>query len=227
MIDSAKLTRWYDFQARFYGRWRRFDGGLVDRVLALLPGDEGLRLLDAGCGTGLFVVGLARSRPAWRLDGIDASAGMLGVARAHADGAGLGNVTLRQGDVTALPYADAGFDAVIAAGLFPNLNDWGAALGEFHRVLRPGGRLIVVEVDRAAMSFAARAFFRAMIQGYRTVSWFAPRFRFAEGWNIEASTVDPDRLRRAVEAVAFRERGRHGAGSSFVLDLEKGAPDPA
>jgi ubiquinone/menaquinone biosynthesis C-methylase UbiE len=227
MIDSAKLTRWYDFQARFYGRWRGLDRGLVDRVLALLPAGDALALLDAGCGTGLFAIGVARARPSWRIEGVDASSGMLRVARAQADRAGAGQVTFRQGDVTALPYSEASFDVVIAAGLLPNLNDPGAALAEFHRVLKPRGRLILVEFDRAAMGWTTRAFFRSMILGYRAVSWILPRYRFAEGWDIEASTVDEAWLRRAVVAAGFRARARHGAGSSFVLDLDRPDGDPA
>ena len=125
--------------------------------------------------------------------------------------------------MTALPYEAASFDGVVAAGLFPNLNDASEALGEFLRVLRRRGRLVVVEVDRSTMSSAMRTFFRVMILGYRVVSVFAPRFRFAERWNIATSTIDPRMLIDTAREAGFRESASERHASYLLLQFERGA----
>ena len=105
MIDSTKLTRWYDFQAPFYRLWRnRYDGPLVKQVLAFLDRGASEDLLDAGCGTGLFSIGIALHGEPRRIEGIDASEGMLAVARREASARGLDRLRYRQGDVGRLPF---------------------------------------------------------------------------------------------------------------------------
>jgi ubiquinone/menaquinone biosynthesis C-methylase UbiE len=224
-IDDRKLANWYNFQARFYHLWRDdYHSPLIEIVAERLAArDAPATILDAGCGTGMFAVGLARARPAWSVEGLDAAAGMLAVARRQTSRLGLANASFRRGDAAALPFADASRDGIVAAGLFPNLNDWAGPLAEFHRVLRPDGRLVVVELDRESMSAAVRAFFRVMIFGYRFVSTLVPRFRFTRRWNVEASTVDRALLVAGARAAGFAagEPARHG--SHLVLEFVKGA----
>ena len=103
-----------------------------------LAGDvAGRRILDAGCGSGPLFAAL-RDRGAI-VTGIDNSAGMLRLARRRlGDGA-----DLRVADLgSPLPYPDDTFDDVVAALVLHYLEDWGPALAELRRVLRPGGRLI-------------------------------------------------------------------------------------
>jgi ubiquinone/menaquinone biosynthesis C-methylase UbiE len=228
MIDGQKLTNWYDFQAPFYHLWRDdYDGPLVRAVAGRLQTmGERLRVLDAGCGTGFFGIGLARRGHGWRIEGLDASAGMIRVARRQADRHGLSGATFRQGDVTALPYDDGSFDAVVAAGLMPNLNDWSAALAELRRVLRPVGRLFVIEFDRTTLRGGRRLVFRAMILGYRAVSAVFRRFRFAEGWSVEASTVDRARLERLLGEAGFRRERLDREQAHLIYELTR-TSDPA
>ena len=119
--------------------WRR---SLVEQ--ARLRG--GADVLDACTGTGDVAIALARRWPAARLTGLDASPGMLARARKKLRRAGLASrVELLQGDVLALPFADRRFDcATIAFGL-RNLGDRQQGLAELARVLRRGGRLLVLE----------------------------------------------------------------------------------
>ena len=130
-IDTSRLTRWYNAQARFYSRRRdSFDGGHVAWVAGRLDDARELRILDAACGTGLFTIGLARLGPRWRVEGVDLAEGMLDVGRDHAAEQGLDNALFSTGDVERLRLDDASVDAVVAAGLLPNLNDPGPALAE-------------------------------------------------------------------------------------------------
>jgi ubiquinone/menaquinone biosynthesis C-methylase UbiE len=227
MIDTAKLVKWYDMQAPLYRLWRdNYDGSLVRGVEALLRGGSPVRsILDAGCGTGMFCIGLARRCDTWRVVGIDASPGMIRVARRQAAKRRLRNLSLSEGDVNALPYDDAGFDAVVAGGLFPNLNDPEPPLREFARVLAPGGRVVVVEFDREAMPFATRVFFRLMIFGYRVFSGAFRRFRFADGWNIETSTIHRPSFEATLVEAGFRIVTVFRQAGHLIYHLEKGAPE--
>jgi ubiquinone/menaquinone biosynthesis C-methylase UbiE len=227
MIDAQKLSNWYDFQAPLYRLWRDdYDGPLVLRVGGLLRSErlqsEPMAVLDAGCGTGMFALGLGKRDAALEIQGIDGSEGMLKVARRQAQQLGLPNVSFARSDVTVLPQRDASFAAVVAAGLFPNINDAGSALREFWRVLQPGGTLIVVEFDRSSMGPSLRAFFRAMIFGYRLISSVVPRFRFAEGWNIERSTVDRARFESELRAAGFFERELRQEHNHLIFHYAKG-----
>ncbi len=100
-------------------------------------------LLDLGTGTGrmleLFGSEIERGL------GIDLSLDMLQFARDRLDRAGLRNCSVRQGDLYDLPLADDSFDVVILHQVLHFLDDGGRAIQEAARVLRPGGRLLVVD----------------------------------------------------------------------------------
>ena len=97
---------------------------------------SGTRLLDAGCGAGLLAL-LASLRGA-QVTALDASPGLLAIARQRLPAA-----DVREGDLEALPFADASFDAVTAVNSLFYADDMGAAMRELVRAVRPGGRVIV------------------------------------------------------------------------------------
>ncbi|MFJ5991362.1 class I SAM-dependent methyltransferase [Lentzea sp. NPDC092896] len=105
-----------------------------------LAGDvAGRRILDAGCGAGPVSAELCDRGAV--VSGFDRSAKMVELARQR-----LGDdVDLRVADITGpLPYPDGAFDDAVAALVLHYLEDWTAPLAELRRVLKPGGRLIVV-----------------------------------------------------------------------------------
>lgn len=110
---------------------------------------EGQRVLDVGCGTGEQVRILARQvGPSGRVVGLDLSPRMLAVAEAKvAASPWAGRVELRQGDALCLPFPDGDFDAVTCAFALRNVADLDAALREMCRVLRPGGRVTILELS--------------------------------------------------------------------------------
>ncbi len=111
--------------------WRRLT---VEAVVQ--PGD---RVLDACCGTGDLAVGAERAGGI--VTGLDFSPRMLERARRKSD-----TVEWVEGDLLALPFADDSFDAATVGFGVRNVTDLETALGELRRVLRPGGRLAILEI---------------------------------------------------------------------------------
>jgi ubiquinone/menaquinone biosynthesis C-methylase UbiE len=226
LIDSSKLTRWYDFQAPLYRLWRnRFDSPLVEHVVSLAGGRTGpASILDAGCGTGLFAISMARRSPTSRVVGVDLSAGMLAVAISESRDQELTNTVFSRADVTELPFDRESFDVVVAAGLMPNVNDPRRVLRELSRVATPQGRLLIVEFDREAMGPALRLFFRTMILGYRSVSFVFRRFRFAESWDIDRSTIDRRQFSHCLADLGLHTMSVEILEGHLVFELGKGTP---
>jgi demethylmenaquinone methyltransferase / 2-methoxy-6-polyprenyl-1,4-benzoquinol methylase len=115
------------------GRWRRETAAAVVR-----PGD---RVLDSCCGTGDLA--LACLRAGGDVTGLDFSERMLERARRKSD-----EVEWVQGDALALPFEDDSFDAATVGFGVRNLEDLDRGLAELGRVLRPGGRIGVLEITR-------------------------------------------------------------------------------
>jgi len=116
----------------------------VEEKIRTLLGDKPIRhLLDVGTGTGRMLELMADRCE--RLVGIDASAAMLGVARANLAKAGITNARVAQDDVYALSLPRDSFDVVIIHQVLHYLDDPARAVVEAARTLRPGGRLLVVD----------------------------------------------------------------------------------
>jgi ArsR family transcriptional regulator len=136
------------FFAGAAGRWDRLRGELYGQafslvaLLSLLPAEW--TVADLGCGTGQTVAALAPY--VRRVIGVDQSAAMLKAARKRAFG--LGNVELRQGSLEALPLDDASVDGALMVLALTYVADPARAIVEMGRVLRPGGRAVVVDLLR-------------------------------------------------------------------------------
>ncbi|HEX8066763.1 MAG TPA: methyltransferase domain-containing protein [Thermoleophilaceae bacterium] len=121
---------------------------LVREALAPAPGE---RVLDVGCGPGYYAAEIREAiGPEGSVVGVDSSAGMLAVAthrcREH------GGVEFREGDATELPVEDASFDAALSVQVLEYVEDVAAALAEIRRALRPGGRVVLWDVDWTTLS---------------------------------------------------------------------------
>jgi ArsR family transcriptional regulator len=113
-------------------------------LLSLMPESSSLRLLDIGTGTGR-VLELLASRIGQGV-GVDASKAMLALARSRLARAGLPHCSVRLADMYRLPIADAAFDVAVMQMVLHYAEDPPGVLAEAARVLRPGGRLIVIDL---------------------------------------------------------------------------------
>ena len=116
------------------------------RTLAALALAHGESVLDAGCGTGLLLEQEALAVGGkGRAEGVDFSDAMLAHARGRC--ARLEQVRLQQGSIETLPFEDASFDAVSCTQTLLYVEDMDKALREIHRVLKPSGRIAIIETD--------------------------------------------------------------------------------
>ncbi|MBC7420250.1 MAG: methyltransferase domain-containing protein [Bdellovibrio sp.] len=107
-------------------------------------------LLDIGCGNGAFLRQVAPQLE--KVSGVDASAGMLKVAQTKASEAGIENIDFQRIDGPKLPFADNQFDTVISVLSFRYL-DWDPMINEILRVLKPGGRILILDMVAAPIRF--------------------------------------------------------------------------
>ena len=138
-------------------RWRR-------RAVSVAQLRPGGRAIDIATGTGKVAADLHRRvQPGGEVLGVDISPGMIGIARRRFDGrAGL---TFVVGDALALPAPDASFDAATIAFGMRNLPDYRQGFAEMRRVVRPGGRVVCVEIarPRSRLARVLRAWFERIV----------------------------------------------------------------
>ena len=139
-------ARW-DHIRSLYIDEREVEAALVEIIAAADPGD----LLDIGTGTGRMLEILG-PRVGHAL-GIDQSREMLAVARVNLERAGLGNGSVRLGDMYQLALPDASFDAVVVHQVLHYADRPGQAIAEAARVLRPGGILVLVDFAPHMLEF--------------------------------------------------------------------------
>ena len=117
-----------------------------ERVLDALKLRAGERVADLGCGPGLLALQMAEQvGPRGEIQCIDVSPSMIELARRRCAAARW--VEVRAGDVSALPYADASFDAAVCTQVYEYVPAIDRALAELYRVLKPGGRAVIVDTD--------------------------------------------------------------------------------
>jgi ubiquinone/menaquinone biosynthesis C-methylase UbiE len=143
-MAEARVRQQYNQLAALYDqRWQRY----VTSTLAFLKSWINLSgaemVLDVACGTGEFERLVLSKHPQQSMVGVDLSEEMLAIAqrKLHA----FPNVAFLNATATALPFADHRFDVVVSANAFHYFDDPTAALQEMRRVLKPTGRLVILD----------------------------------------------------------------------------------
>ncbi|MGH8709599.1 MAG: class I SAM-dependent methyltransferase [Burkholderiales bacterium] len=210
MFDSSAAD--YDRVDRLFafGSGSRYRRQALQRA-GLAPG---MRMLDVAVGTGLVarealpIVGAAGS-----VIGIDPSAGMLAQSEAH-------GLTLARGHAEALPFAARSFDFLCLGYALRHLADLHAVFGEFRRVLRPGGRLLVLEITRPAGRLAAaalKAYMRGLLPALARLvarSSDTPEL-YRYYWDTIEASVQPARIMASMAAAGFTGAARRASLGIF------------
>ncbi len=180
---------------KFYRRWAQQKHGLK----------PGMKVLDVASGTGLVAEAAARVLGSGRdITCVDPSRGMLSHVAAKVPDA-----TLLVGRADALPVADAHFDFLTMGYALRHVGDLEVAFGEYHRALKPGGKVLLLEVTKPARGFRAwlfRVYFKNL---YPALTRLFTRSAEAKEmmvyfWETMDAFVPPEQVLAALRSAGFR-----------------------
>ena len=182
------------------GHWHR------RRALERAGLQPGMDALDVACGTGAVTraaVEILAGRG--RVCGVDPSDGMLAEARKSVTGA-----EFKIGQAEALPFPDASFDFLSMGYALRHVADLSRTFAEYHRVLRLGGRLLILEISRPKTRLGlvlARLYFRDVLPG---LSWLITgshdaRTMMSYYWETIDACVPPDAILQALQGAGFQD----------------------
>ena len=210
----AFLTDIFDRTSKDYDRIERllgFGGGSWYRREALLRAGlaSGMRVVDVGVGTGLVArqaVQIVGDRGS--VVGVDPSAGMMAQADLPPE------VELKQGTAESMPLPEQSFDFLSMGFALRHLSSLSAAFGEFHRVLRPGATVCLLEITRPASQagrWALKAYLKAIVPMIARLWTRDPQtsliWRYY--WETIEACVDPEIVMQALSAAGFTGVQRH------------------
>lgn len=242
-LGSPRATQFFFNRVAPIYRWLTNNpmwiGSLHEMIRHLPPSAAQLTLLDVGCGHGNSTRLFLDLRADVRAIGIDFAGAMLGMAKrmtATASADVQARARWSQADVTRLPFADASVDAITGHSLYYMLGDRDGFLRECLRVLRPGGRLILL--DPAARPFPIDVFstrhslrVKLAVLSWHAVSRMHQRFSLEEmATRLTAVGFARVLAERAVEGYGVLSRGErpYQAGTSTAARIaQTAAPDAA
>lgn len=141
---ESTIQAQYNQLAHIYDwRWGRYLSNTLSFFNAWADIPPAAAVLDIACGTGELERLLLNNNPARTIVGVDLSEQMLAQARQKLSA--YGNVTFQQATASQLPFPDQGFDVVVSANAFHYFPEPEQALMEMQRVLKPGGRLVLLD----------------------------------------------------------------------------------
>jgi ubiquinone/menaquinone biosynthesis C-methylase UbiE len=142
-VEGDKARQYDDFSRRYrMGDFAEYATTAADHL------EPGGSALEVACGPGYFCTELARLGD-YRVTGLDISHDLIGIARANARQAGA-DVEFVEGNGSALPFPDATFDLVFCSWAVKNFMDPAKVMREMHRVLKPGGTALIVDLNHDA-----------------------------------------------------------------------------
>jgi ubiquinone/menaquinone biosynthesis C-methylase UbiE len=219
-------TSWlFDLGAEFYSWftnqtvWRGSCGSLADR----LPSDGTPLVGDLGCGPGVSAIELARRLPSARIVALDIAPRMLREARRRLRGARVppGRIHLVLGTAARLPFPSDSFDALTGHSFLYLVPDRQAVLAECLRVLRPGGRLVLMEPNERPARLDAVLRLARDPRHLVSVSLWRPFSRFH-------GRFTPDSLASTLTSAGFADcRVEETLGGLGLLASADKPPSPA
>lgn len=157
-LNKDEVREAYRKTASTYDIWSRLtESKARQRCLEVADIKNGESVLEVAVGTGALFEKILRLNPTGRNEGIDLTEEMLSRARARAKRTGVSGYVLKIGDAYDLDYPDNCFDVVLNNYMFDLIpeKDFVVILGEFRRVLRKGGRIVLVNMTKGSRWFNA------------------------------------------------------------------------
>ncbi len=204
----------FDASSQDYDRIEKligFGSGPWYRHQALLRAGlaHGMSVIDVGMGTGLVAREAIKivGSPSL-ITGVDPSVGMVSHAQLPA------GVTVLRGTGEAMPLADASGDFLSMGFALRHLSSLDAAFGEFHRVMRPGARLCLLEITRPRSRFVQallKVYMKAIVPGIATL-WTGradTRRMWRYYWDTIEACVDPETVMACLDRAGFTQVKRH------------------
>src|SRR5438270_12458429 len=207
---EGAIAHWYDKSTRKdIERFRT----LAARLRTVLP--QGGDVLEVAPGPGHLAIELAKGG-AYRVTGLDISRTMVELARKNAAEAGV-EADFCQGNAAAMPFPDESFDLLACSAAFKNFSEPQAALREMHRVLRPGGAALILDLRRDVPMSEIRKYFDTV--GLRTVErWLTlATFRFM----LLRRAYTRAQFERMLTDIPFREKEIRNENIGVELQLRK------
>ena len=174
-------ARWYSRQRGTPKQLESFRAQAAELTAGAAPGAD---VLEVAPGPGYLAIEIARL--GHRVIGLDISRTMVEIARSNAAAVGVG-ADFRQGDASAMPFAEESFDLVVCQAAFKNFRQPVSALDEIWRVLRPAGVAVIQDLRKEATHAEVAAEVQA--QGLNAVSGFVTR-TILEGLRSRAYSVE-------------------------------------
>lgn len=222
MFDSTAAD--YDRMERIlgFGRGPRYRGQALERA-GLRPG---MRIVDVGVGTGLVAREAVRIVGDPRLViGVDPSPGMMSSARLPQ------GVSLLEGTAEAIPFPDASFDFLSMGYALRHIGDLSLAFREFHRVMKPGARLCLLEITRPEKGLGG-SLMKAYLKGVVPVlarivgSNSSTSLLWRYYWDTIEACVPPEQVLATLVAAGFAGVRRHVDSKALSMLAEYQAIKP-
>jgi ubiquinone/menaquinone biosynthesis C-methylase UbiE len=191
---EGPVARWYEKTTRKDLEEYR---SVAERLRACLP--AGGDVLEVAPGPGFLAIEMARSHT-YRVTGLDISKTFVGIARKNAAAAGV-RAEFREGNASQMPFAADSFDLLVCRAAFKNFSEPEKALSEMRRVLRPGGRGVIIDLRRdAPMAEIKRYVNGAQLSAFnRLLTLLTFRFML-----LKRAYTKPQ-LEKMVDAAGFRK----------------------
>ena len=226
------VTDLFDAVASGYDKTNRIlsfglDPAWRNKMLVHLPAGTGLRVLDMATGTGDVALALARDVRVREVVGIDLSEGMIKLAREKIAQSGFsGKVRLVQGSALALDFPDRSFDVVTVGFGVRNFSDLMQGLMEAFRILKPKGKIIVLEFSLPASFFVKAGYVFYLKHVVPSLGAFCTGRRAAYDYLVRSILAFPcgERFSRILAQVGFLTHKRYAlaCGGVTVYVAERG-----
>jgi ubiquinone/menaquinone biosynthesis C-methylase UbiE len=207
---EGRVAHWY---ARNTAKDSAQFEALAERLVSEIPAEA--RILEVAPGPGYLAIELAK-RGRYRITGLDISRTFVEIASANARDAGV-EIDFQQGNAAAMPFAADMFDLILCRAAFKNFSQPIQALDEMHRVLKPGGRALIIDLRRDASIADIDAYIKDADLGWMNSMLYKVTFRYM----LLPRAYSKEQFSDMAASSRFHGAEVIGSGIGFEITLRK------